>query len=72
MDEVAARQITDRVDIGTRTWFLYAKSKGELLLLVQNSAFADALVNGKAAAGEAPGVLDAVMAIVGPVVECHR
>jgi AcrR family transcriptional regulator len=54
------------------TLFLYAKNKGELLLLVQNTTYADALVEGRAAAEDVPDVLDAVMAIIGPVVACNR
>jgi TetR/AcrR family transcriptional regulator len=72
VDEVTTQQIADRADIGTGTLFLYAKSKGELLLLVQNSGYADALVRGTAAAEAIPDVLEAVMAIVRPVVECNR
>lgn len=51
---------------------LCAKSKGELLLLVQNSTYADALAQGRSAAEGITGTLDAVMAIVRPVVECNR
>jgi TetR/AcrR family transcriptional regulator len=72
VDEVTTQQIAEKADIGTGTLFLYAKNKGELLLLVQNSTYADALTEGKAAAEEVPGVLDAVMAIIGPVVACNR
>ena len=72
VDEVTTQQVADKADVGTGTLFLYAKSKGELLLLVQNSAYADALVRGRAAADRIPDVLDAVMAIVSPVVECNR
>jgi TetR/AcrR family transcriptional regulator len=72
VDEVTTQQIADRADIGTGTLFLYAKSKGELLLLVQNSAYADALAKGTAEAAEITGPLDAVMAIIRPVVECNR
>jgi AcrR family transcriptional regulator len=72
VDEVTTQQIADKADIGTGTLFLYAKNKGELLLLVQNSMYAEALAEGKAAAEEAPDVLDAVMAIIGPVVACNR
>jgi TetR/AcrR family transcriptional regulator len=72
VDEVTTQQIADKADIGTGTLFLYAKNKGELLLLVQNSTYAEALAEGKAAAEEVPGVLDAVMAIIGPVVACNR
>jgi len=72
VDEVTTQQIADKADIGTGTLFLYAKTKGELLLLVQNSSYADALVRGRAAAEKIPDVLEAVMAIVRPVVECNR
>ncbi|MDR7159661.1 TetR/AcrR family transcriptional regulator [Arthrobacter sp. BE255] len=72
VDEVTTQQIADKADIGTGTLFLYAKTKGELLLLVQNSSYVDALERGRAAAGKTLDVLDAVMAIVRPVVECNR
>ncbi len=72
VDEVTTQQIADKADIGTGTLFLYAKTKGELLLLVQNASYVDALVEGRAAAEGIPDALDAVMAIVRPVVECNR
>ncbi|WP_203182913.1 TetR/AcrR family transcriptional regulator [Streptomyces pratensis] len=72
IDEVTTQQIADKADIGTGTLFLYAKTKGELLLLVQNSLYAEALERGRADAESIPDTLDAVMAIVRPVVECNR
>ncbi|GAA1664888.1 hypothetical protein GCM10009745_03330 [Kribbella yunnanensis] len=72
VDEVTTQEIADKADIGAGTLFLYAKSKGELLLLVQNSGYAEALVEGRSAAERIPDVLDAVLAIVRPVVECNR
>ncbi|BAS11227.1 tetr family transcriptional regulator protein [Arthrobacter sp. Hiyo4] len=72
VDDVTTQQIADKADIGTGTLFLYAKNKAELLLLVQNSSYADALVKGKTAADAIPDVFEAVMAIVRPVVECNR
>ncbi|MGP3633623.1 TetR/AcrR family transcriptional regulator [Streptomyces sp. 24-1644] len=72
IDEVTTQQIADKADIGTGTLFLYAKTKGELLLLVQNSLYAEALERGRVDAENAPDTLDAVMAIVRPVVECNR
>lgn len=71
-DEVTTQQIADKADIGAGTLFLYAKTKGELLLLVQNAHYADALVRGRAAATTIADRLDAVMAIVQPVVACNR
>jgi AcrR family transcriptional regulator len=72
VDEVTTQQIADQADIGTGTLFLYAKTKGELLLLVQNTHYAEALERGRADAEATPDVLDAVLAIVQPIVECNR
>lgn len=72
VDEVTAQEIADQADIGAGTLFLYVKNKGELLLLVQNSSYAEALARGSAAAASISDTLDAVMAIVRPVVECNR
>lgn len=72
IDEVTTQQIADKADIGTGTLFLYAKTKGELLLLVQNAKYVEALEQGRANAETVPGVLDAVLAIVRPIVECNR
>ena len=72
VEEVTTQQIADKADIGTGTLFLYAKTKGELLLLVQNAHYAEALERGRTAAENVPDVLDAVIAIIQPIVECNR
>ncbi|GAB7036301.1 MULTISPECIES: TetR/AcrR family transcriptional regulator [Catenuloplanes] len=72
VDEVTTQQIADAADIGTGTLFLYAKTKGELLLLVQNTHYAHALDRGIAAAETEPDVLDAITAVVAQVVACNR
>ena len=72
VDEVTTQQIADKADIGAGTLFLYAKTKGELLLLVQNAHYAEALERGREGAESVPDVLDAVLAIVRPIVECNR
>jgi AcrR family transcriptional regulator len=72
VDDVTTQQIADKADIGTGTLFLYAKTKGELLLLVQNSHYVEALERGRADAEAISDVLDAVLAIVRPIVECNR
>jgi AcrR family transcriptional regulator len=72
VDDVTTQQVADRADIGTGTLFLYAKNKGELLLLVQNSSYADALAEGRAAAEDIADPVEAVMAVIRPVVECNR
>lgn len=75
--DVTTQEIADRAGVGAGTLFLYAKSKSELLLLVQNGAYRDALSSGIAAAAEhdpaQPGAaLEAVMALMQPIVECNR
>jgi AcrR family transcriptional regulator len=72
IEDVTTQQIADKADIGTGTLFLYAKTKGELLLLVQNAHYAEALEQGRADAETTPDPLDAVLAIVRPIVECNR
>lgn len=72
VDDVTTQEIADRADIGTGTLFLYAKTKGELLLLVQNSMYEAALEEGRAAAAEAADALDGVLAVLRPVVACNR
>ncbi|KQU34451.1 TetR family transcriptional regulator [Rhodococcus sp. Leaf225] len=72
VSEVTTQQVADRADVGTGTVFLYAKNKGELLLLVQNSDYARALERGIAAAAHVVDPVEAVMAVLRPVVECNR
>lgn len=72
VDDVTTQQIADAADIGTGTLFLYAKTKGELLLLVQNAHYAAALERGRTVAASATNALDGVMAVATPVIECNR
>jgi TetR/AcrR family transcriptional regulator len=72
VDAVTTQQIADKADIGTGTLFLYAKSKSELFLLVQNSSYVDALAQGRADAEKIPDVVEALTAIIRPIVECNR
>jgi TetR/AcrR family transcriptional regulator len=72
VDEVTTQQIAEKADIGAGTLFLYAKSKGELLLLVQNDAYATALERGQRAAAGESSAMGAVLALVTPIVECNR
>jgi AcrR family transcriptional regulator len=72
VDEVTTQQVAEAADVGAGTLFLYARSKGELLLLAQNAAYERSLERGlDAAAGEA-ALVDAVVALVTPIVECNR
>jgi TetR/AcrR family transcriptional regulator len=70
--EVTTQQIADRADIGTGTLFLYARTKGELLLMVQNSLYAESLAKGKAAAENVREPVRALMSILEPIIHCNR
>lgn len=72
VEAVTTQQIADKADIGTGTLFLYAKSKSELFLMVQNSSYAEALEQGRADAESIPGMVEALIAIIRPIVECNR
>ncbi len=72
IDEVTTQQIADAADIGAGTLFLYAKTKGELLLLAQNANYARSLDDGIRAAQSATTTLEGILAIVTPVVHCNR
>ena len=67
---VTTQQIADRADVAIGTLFLYAASKAELLIMVQNQKFAAAIDEGlsRAATTPAAGPLEAVMALINPVV----
>ncbi|MFJ2553702.1 TetR/AcrR family transcriptional regulator [Microbacterium sp. NPDC087591] len=72
IDDVTTQQIAERADVGTGTLFLYAKTKGELLLLAQNTHYAVALESGIAMAARISDPLDALMALLRPIIECNR
>ena len=71
---VTTQQVADRADGAIGTLYLYASTKAELLIMVQNQKFATAIDDGLAAAsavsGKAP--LEAVVALIRPVVICVR
>ena len=72
VDDVTTQEIADAADIGAGTLFLYARNKGELLLMVQNAHYADALAEGASAAESEAEPADAVMALVSPIAVCNR
>ena len=72
VDEVTTQQIADAADIGTGTLFLYARTKGELLLLVQNAHYARALDEGRSAAEATTDAVEGALALAAPIVECNR
>lgn len=70
---VTTQQIADRADVAIGTLYLYAATKAELLIMVQNRRFGAAIDDGLAAA-EAPArdALEKVVALIAPVVACLR
>ena len=72
VDDVTTQQIADRADVGAGTLFLYVNSKAELLLMVQNARYAASLERGRVESAAATNVVDAVMALLVPIVECNR
>lgn len=69
---VTTEQIADRADIAIGTLYLYAATKAELLIMVQNQKFATAIDDGLAAAATITGTIDEVLALIRPVVACLR
>jgi len=73
---VTTQQIADRADVAVGTLFLYASTKAELLIMVQNEKFATAIDDGLSAAQsaerEGATVQDVVFAVIEPVVRCIR
>ena len=73
---VTTQQIADRADVAVGTLFLYASTKAELLIMVQNEKFAAAIELGLTAeaVAERSGATreEAVLALIRPVVTCIR
>lgn len=73
---VTTQQIADRADVAIGTLFVYASTKAEMLIMVQNEKFAAAVDAGLAAAVAAErsdaSTREAVLVLVGPVVACIR
>jgi len=72
VDEVTTQQVAEAADVGAGTLFLYARTKGELLLLAQNAAYERALEEGIRASGGLDDALEAVVAVLAPIVRCNR
>ncbi|MCX4706725.1 TetR/AcrR family transcriptional regulator [Streptomyces sp. NBC_01352] len=74
VSRVTTQQIAERADVAIGTLYRYASTKAELLIMVQNEKFADAIDDGLAAANTVvgQGVLEPVAALIRPVVACIR
>jgi AcrR family transcriptional regulator len=71
---VTTQQVADRADVAIGTLYLYAATKAELLIMVQNQKFAAAIDTGLAASGltATHRPLEGVVALIRPVVACLR
>jgi AcrR family transcriptional regulator len=69
-----SQQIADWADVAIGTLYLYASTKAELLIMVQNEKFAAAIDEGLVTASDAAGqdALEGAIALIRPVVECVR
>ncbi|MFN8168358.1 MAG: helix-turn-helix domain-containing protein [Candidatus Nanopelagicales bacterium] len=72
VDDVTTQQVADAADVAVGTLFLYARTKNELLLLVQNAHYVEALDEGRVAAASVADPVDAVMALLVPIIRCNR
>lgn len=62
-DAVTTQQVSVAAGIGVGTLFRYAATKGELLMMVYNHEFSDAIERGEIAAAQATSTQDAVWAL---------
>ncbi|OOB89495.1 TetR/AcrR family transcriptional regulator [Rathayibacter sp. VKM Ac-2630] len=69
---VTTQQIADRADVAIGTLYLYAATKAELLIMVQNRKFGAAVDDGLAAAEAMTDPLESIVALITPVVACLR
>jgi AcrR family transcriptional regulator len=71
---VTTQQVADRADVAIGTLYLYAATKAELLIMVQNQKFAAAIDTGLADASVTArrSSLEGVIALIRPVVACVR
>ncbi|MFD5593559.1 TetR/AcrR family transcriptional regulator [Streptomyces griseorubiginosus] len=74
VDRVTTQQVARGADVAIGTLYLYASTKAELLIMVQNEKFAAAVDSGLAAANATTGqgALEPVIALIRPVVQYVR
>ncbi|QHC61085.1 TetR/AcrR family transcriptional regulator [Rathayibacter sp. VKM Ac-2760] len=71
-ESVTAQLVAERAEIAKGTLFLYARTMGELLLLVQNAHYAEAVARGRAEASAVPDRPEAVRAMLRAIVAYNR
>lgn len=72
VSDVTTNEVAKAADVATGTLFLYAKTKGELLLLAQNANYREAHEIGIKASTSASNQVSAIIALVTPIVICNR
>lgn len=72
VSEVTTAEVATRADLATGTLFLYAKTKGELLLLAQNASYREAHSEGIQAAASKKDCVAALISLLAPIVRCNR
>lgn len=72
VSEVTTAEIAASADVASGTLFLYAKTKGELLLLAQNASYREAHNEGVQAAALQNDCVPALIALLAPIVHCNR
>lgn len=70
--EVTTNEVALRAEIAAGTLFLYAKTKGELLLLAQNASYAEAHEVGMQASAKHKEPVAAILALMKPIIVCNR
>jgi TetR/AcrR family transcriptional regulator len=72
ISEVTTNEVALRAEIAAGTLFLYAKTKGELLLLAQNASYAEAHEVGMHASAKLLDPVAAILALLKPIIICNR
>lgn len=72
ISEVTTNQVAVKAGVATGTLFLYAKTKGELLLLAQNASYNAAHIAGIEKSSSIADVKRALIALLTPIVFCNR
>lgn len=72
VDDVTTAEVAQKADVAAGTLFLYAKTKGELLLLAQNANYRDAHEQGVKAAAAESDCVSALLALLAPIIHCNR
>lgn len=71
-NEVTTAEVAARANVAAGTLFLYASTKGELLLLAQNASYRQAHKEGVQAAKTHMDCVPAIISLLEPIIRCNR